>query len=107
VRDPAVGTAYNSKLFARLSAAERVAAELAKDTAALQLLQGRSGATISSEGVKPMESAAVNGMRKRAVLFMDAAQQPWTVVHANPLLAEVRIWRLSPHNAHLAAGWTC
>lgn len=66
-----------------------MAAELAKDTTAVQLLQGRPGATISSSDVKPMESAAVNAMQKRAVLFMDAAQQPWTVVHANALLAEV------------------
>jgi hypothetical protein len=86
---PAVRTLYGQQLTVCFCAAERVAAELAKDTAAVQLLQGRPDATISSGDVKPMESAAVNGMRKRAVLFMDAAQQPWTVMHANDLLAEV------------------
>lgn len=84
-----------------LSCAERVAAELAKDTAAVQLLQGRPGATISSGDVRPMESAAVNGMRKRAVLFMDAAQQPWTVLHANDLLAEVRICKCHVNTIHV------
>ena len=101
---PAATTAHKLILFGRDPAAERVAAELAKDTAAVQLLQGRPGATISSGDVRPMESAAVNGMRKRAVLFMDAAQQPWTVLHANDLLAEVSYKQAARADVRLVLG---
>lgn len=55
----------------------------------MQLLEGRPGNSIDRGDVGSMQSAAVHGMRSRAILFVDAAQQQWQILHSNEKLAEV------------------